>query len=567
MRDEAFRRALWLTSFALLLRSTPAAPATPTTFVAELTGHYTQYQTFAAVLRADSTLGLARQTTSYWTQSYRGALTTMLRERTNLFAEIRYTDVSYVDGSQRNQVPSGLLRLTNPIYGVTASYRPTRSNRQITAPGDTAGTGQRTEQLIRNSDMFLTAYVAPSPRLPRVEGQWIQRHQEATETVPAATGTQRMLRATQQFSGLVFQGGYSDQLSRRDGLTRTLARSWDAGASYGGMFGRQNPLQLSYAYQGSELPGRNGWIHNQTHSANANGAWRIDRRQSLDGGGFYRHTELRDGTHSTVQDYDVYGYHHYDLRNGLGTRAGGGMRSFRDTSGVHDSPYVLASISADGMPRPGWRARAGFSHSTNWFGDGPPANSEALDVASTFEFSRTFEVHGLASTAVRTGALQNTTGRYSTQLTGGLSMVPLRSTRLAFDASQQTYGPEMFGVGSRSNTESASLQWNPSRSLSLLLQRSRSGAFPANRPRSTTTSVVGAWRLSRTLQIDGNYMKFEDSQLSTTLARPGSESYGVRIANRFTRRLSALAGYQQANRGRPTESRYLDVSATYRFDL
>ena len=73
--------------------------------------------------------------------------------------------------------------------------------------------------------------------------------------------------------------------------------------------------------------------------------------------------------------------------------------------------------------------------------------------------------------------------------------------------------------------------------------------------------------------MDGNYSGTSSSlpaTVSTTVGytTPTSrESYGVRFSAALTRRLSANMGFQDSGRGDPGETRFFDMTATYRFNL
>jgi hypothetical protein len=570
MRDEdplGVRRLVAVLAVVTLL-PVPAGAA-ENAFTGEMVGHYSSFETFLVTPRSDGTIDRTRQTNSYWSQDYRAGFGAQLMPRTNLFAELRYSDMTYVNGSQRTTAPSGLVRLTAPIYGLTATYRPTRRVNQtslIETGGDTSGTFTRTEQLSRNSDLSLSGYLAPA-RLPRLEAQWIQRQQFATGFAPAGTGTQRSLRAVQDFGRLMLQAGYADQLSRSDGTQRTLRRTWTGGATYATTFAGHNPMSVDYGFQRGENPGRGGLSRNDSHNLNTSAGFRLTNHSSVDGGGYYRHATIQDGTRTIVRDYDFYAYHRYTFSPSTGSRIGGGQRSYRDTSGVRPSPYLLASISSDGILRPRWRVRAGAAHSTNWLGGGLPSTSDAVNLGSTFDVSRTFNLHLDLQSAARMGLLQTNSGRYGTTATGGFMLVPLRSTSIGFDANLQAYGSSPFVPTSRSATESISLLWRPWSRLNMQMQRSVSGAFPNNRPQQVSTTLTAGWRPTNLLQLEGSYARSDGAAISSAEGQSGSESYGLRMMSRITRRLSSSVGIQQANRGRPSETRYFDATASYQFNL
>lgn len=570
MRDRVRPRSPEWRGALLLLALLPVrAAAAPVATLAEVTGTYNHTESYSLVQQSDGTFRRTRQSSSYWGQNYRASLSTQLRNRTLLYTELRYADISYTDGSRRSTTPTGLLRLTAPAYGLTASYRPARRTAQVSGPGaagDTTAATETSEQLSRSYDLNLSGYVAPG-RLPRLEGQWVQRHQFATASALAATGVQRSLQAVQDFRSLTLRAGYADQGNNSVGRMNILRRTYTAGAAYATTFAGANPVRLDYGFQRGETPGRAGDVRNYTHSVNGAASYRASQRSTFDGGGFYNSALMRDGTRHTVTNYDLYAYHRYAYSAATSSRVGAGQRTVQGREGTQASPYLLASVSTDGTPRPRWRARASASHATNWLRDEAPASSEAVNLGSTFDFSRTFNLRVDLQSTVRPGRLEGTTGRCASTAAAGVMIVPLRSTTIQLDASFQGFGSGPLSLASRSSTESASLQWRPTSRMSVLAQHTISGTLPDDRPRLHGTTLTTSWRPTPRVQFDGNYARWDGTPNVTTGERGNSESLGLRMASRLTRRLSAGVGFQHANRGRPSETRMFDATASYRFDL
>ena len=556
------------------LRGIPAALAlavlagpsgvSASSFTADLVGHYGNLDSYVMELQPDSTLKRVRRSTSFWSQEYRAGYSTLLPMRAGLVTELRYLDVSTVGVMDRSTTPYGMLRLTAPILGVSASYQPSKRTFEGSASGDTAGSDLR-RLTSKFADFQFGAYLAPS-RLPRVDVQYNRQHHFAGAEIPEGTSTLRTVRAAQDFGNLAVHAGYSDQANRRDGTGQYESRSWNAGFDLRAPASKRRTGNLSYGYLRGERPRPGGWTGTDNHNLNAYGTYRFSTRSWLNGGGYYRLAQIRSPQRLDVTDYDVYAYHNYATGRGVTTRVGGGEHTFQELGRTRAAPYLTALISADGSPRPGWRGRANFTHSTNWIENRGPSSIESFGLGSTFSVSRTFEARVDAGAGVRSGAIILGSQRYTSVASAGVRMLPLRSLTLGLDGSAQAVGGDLFQPSSQARSGSATLSWQPSQGTTFSASRTVSGAFPHNRPRTYGTALAGSLRLGRSAQLDGNYSN-SSTTATTAAAAPGLETFGFRLAVSLTRRLSTSVGFQDSGHGQPGESRALDVTATYRFQL
>jgi hypothetical protein len=458
-----------------------------------------------------------------------------------------------------------MVRLTAPILGMRASYEPSRRTIGVAASGDSTP-GEFQSLTSRFADFQFGAYVAPL-RLPRVDVQYDRQHHLGDAQVPEGTSTLRTLRAAQDFRLLSLHAGYSDQAEGQDGVRQFSSRTWSAGLDARAPASMRRSASLSYGFLRGERPRPGGWDGTDNHNVNADLSYRFTSRSWLNGGGFYRLSQVQSPQRLNLQDYDVYAYHNYAIGRAISTRVGGGAHTFQQQGRTNRAPYLLALFSADGRPRPRWRGRANFSHSTNWIENGGPSSIESFGLGSTFDVSRTFEAHVDGGASARSGPVILAPQRYSAVTSGGVRMQPLRSLSVGLDGSSQTNGGALLHPRFRARTGSANVSWQPSRGLTLTASQSVAGAFPYNQPRTHSTALSGTWRMSRAVQLDGNYSNSSVTGAATPIPQGGRETFGFRLAGALTRRLSTTIGYQESGRGEPGESRALDVTATYRFEL
>jgi hypothetical protein len=551
----------------MLLLLAASSRSAASTLTGELVGHYTNVDEFIMQLQPDSTFRRVRQSASFWAQEYRLGYSTVLPYNTGMVSELRYADVSRVGLTQRTITPYGSLRLTNPVYGLSAAYRPVQQVFEtLDAANDTLPPSLKRRLTSRDADLLLSAYVA-APHLPRIDGQFTQRHHFSSAQVGAGTTTQRSIRTSQEFGRATVQAGYSDQLMSTAGRRRLNGRSWTAGLDVSAAPTLRRTASFSYGFLRGDQPSSVGWNHSNNHNFNANAAYRFSDRASLNTGGFYRLSQIHSFRNSTVQDFDAFAYQNFTLRRGVVARVGGGEHSFQDGTKTRPAPYLLSSLSGEGYLRPKWRTHAAATHSTNWLGGLAPTSSEALSIGNSFEVSRSFEAHLDADASVRSGTHELGSQRYSSVVGTGVRMQPLRSFSLNLDGSLQGQGGSVLRPSSRARTGSANLSWQPWRGLSLSAARVVTGAFPNDRPRQYSSAYYGSWRISRQLQVDGNYSKSGVTMTSDNLQGGNRENFGFRITAVATRRLSANFGFQDSGHGQPNETRSVDVTASYRFNL
>lgn len=550
-------------ALALALAAAPTrAPAA--TFTGDLNGRYSSIAQYVTVIGPDGTSRRVRQSAALWSQEYRAGYSTALPMRTSLVAEMRYLDVSSVGRADHATTPFGLLRLTGPILGVNMSYQPSRRTFEANVSGDTVPEWQRLTS--RFADFQFGAYVAPR-RLPRVDFQYNKQHHFADSQSPEGSSILRTLRAVQDFRILTVNGGYSDQANRQNGTGQIASRTWNAGFDLKAPAGRRHTANLSYAYLRGERPVPGGWNGSDNHNINAYGTYRFTRRSWLNGGGFYRLSQIRSPRDLNVVDYDAYVYHNYASGRVLATRLGGGQHTFQDLGRTRNAPYLLATASAVGTPRPRWRGRANFTHSTNWVEARGPSSSESFAAGSTFQVTRTFDAHVEVSASMRSGAVILGPQPATASTSAGVRLQPLRSVSFTLDGASQTGGAALFSPRFRARSGSATLLWQPTRRMTLSASRSAAGAFPNNQPRTYSTAIAGTWQASRRFQLDGNYSNSSVSGATRPVSNVGRESLGFRLNGSLTRRLGTAVGYQVSGRGAPGELRALDVTATYRFEL
>jgi hypothetical protein len=498
-----------------------------------------------------------RLVSEFWLQTYEVTHGMRLGERTDVYGQLRLTDLSYVGEPTASRTPYGTLRMQHPWVGISGSHRPTETT---IALGDTSGAPGLTT---RRQETMWSGYLA-LPRLPRVDAAWVRRHQDAYSLIPASTGVTRSLRAAQDFGPLSLRGGYTDQLREPGGVqpNTTLQRALDGGASLRLIPSAASWLNLDYGFARTQrtatrLPEDRTITHDATLLGNLRQSPVLD--WSLNYG--FRHAQLATGVDRSLDNHDGALLMHYHPNRVLQAAAGGGVRSVFTATGDGILRYLTSTASLAGDVRPGLNALASAAHTTNWSPDLPTFSVEQLRSAlrmalrQGIDVGTDLQVTSNGDTALRDSRVGTQAGVFGT-------LTPVRNLTVGFSARLYQTGSRLGQVSGRSRSNTVEARWRPARGLEVTGSRSTSGALPRNDPRFTTTQATVTLSPSSTLRVWSSYTRSDQAASTVAALLRGREAVSGRVLAALGRRWNVSAGGTIADPNQATEARQFDAAVS-----
>lgn len=553
---------------AVLLAPLAAAPARA------LSGHLQfQYQKSEQTVKLVNPDGTLRDTTvvrEYWVQNYELDHTARLWKNTALVSQFTLTDLRHINETLRSRTPYGMLRLTNPLFGVSVSHRPTEVTSSIsprTFGTSTLASGDRIEVTSREAQSVVTAYLT-APRLPRLDASWVRSKRDADLYGAASTGLTRTAHLSYGLGALELRGGYSDRSQGLDGVdTRhPLQRSLDGSAAFTAV-----PLAgLSLRMQADLADTRRGAVgqvetRTRTQGTSLTGSYRRSPRWNANLQYLFRDSRLGDGYAARLHDHDGSLIFNLNAAPGLRLTGGGGVRTARteNSEGVLSYLTALATLRRD--VRPGWSASADASHTTNWNPGNGAFGVETAHAGSRFHLRPGLDL--LADLQVTANGDTAARGqRIVTQGSWAVNATPLRTISVRYSESSYRAGAGLFRAASNGRTRTAEVRWKPVPALDMLATRSVSGTLPRNDPRLTTSQVTLRWSVAGRTQLTSSYTN-SSSTIASSVAEnlSGREVWTTRLLTGIGRSVTLDTGFSVAQPGGSNEARQFDAAITRRF--
>ena len=372
------------------------------------------------VTNPDGTTRLVSLNRQFWSQNYQLTQSDYVRPDLNLFWQLQLNDIAYQGVKLNQRTPYGLVRITHPVLGGSASYRPVTTTTAFTGPE-----GLQPLNTERRQETQLTAYLAP-PRLPRLDLSWSRRHREGGGSEADQTGTNRNAQLTYAEGALGVHAGYGDQdLSGAGQATQTLERNYNAGTAYMlGVPGRRS-IGLAYEFTGSRRESK-AVDRSESHTATLSGQLRQSARSQWNLYYNLRRSLLYDQVSTDQTDSDGSLLYSFQASRAARLIAGGGVRSerFETSSGI--MKYLTAVLSADGSWKNHLRGNAGVSHTTNWGVDRPVYSTQGYHVGTRLEFTRRLALDANMLVSAN-GDSAARSARYVTQAQAGAQITPFRT--------------------------------------------------------------------------------------------------------------------------------------------
>jgi len=511
------------------------------------------------VRNPDGTTRTVESVRQLWSQTYDVAQSLTPRPDLNVFWQLQLNDVSYRGITLNQRTPYGALRLSHPMAGFTASYRPVTTTAGVR---DLSGVEQITTQ--RRQETLVSAYLS-APELPRLDLSWQRTHREANGSPAAETGISRSGRLAWDRGAVSFHGGYGD-LERTSGTLAQgpIQRNLDGGAIWRLGESAKRSLSLSYDYAGNRYE-RGRMDQSQSHTASATGQIRQSQSTQWSFYSNWRRSLIDNGVHSDLTDFESSLFYNLQATRGVHLLAGGGARTIRTETSTGLLNYVSAVASADGPVRRGWKANGSPSHVTNWGPDRPVYSIETAHGGARLDLVRrtTLELDLLLT---ETSDAAARAARYVAQSSAGLKGSPLRSLTITLSARRYHAGPALFDGASESRSLGLNVRLRPAPKLDLAADVSSSGSLPHNDPHLRTTRVNATWNASSRLRLSGYFTRSDRTQsIAAANALSGQEIVGARVLAALGRTLNLNAGMNVAEPRGATRSQQGDASLTWSF--
>jgi predicted porin len=546
MRGVGTRVAAWALATALLL-----APAAA--WAAQVLKGYGQVQ----YQKTDQASGLDDR--EWWLTVFHLDYANRFHQNWEVSSQVVLSDLNYTTRPDRYKTPQGTLRIAHPVVGLFASYRPvsTTDNRNVT-----------TEQ----QELMLNGYLQPEHG-PRLSGSWIRRHQEQNRDYPAGTGITRNVGATWDVGPASLRAGWGNQ--SQESVSGTSTETSQDNLSLGSTLRFSlHHMPLSAAYDFARTRRRSDGALSDgtsTHSVVVTGSARLGARTSASLNYAFRHTGVDRGGTASYDDHDGALLGTYTLTRALRLTGGAGVRSARTGERQGVESYTVAGISADGRVRPGWTGSAGLTHSWNWLPGAAPRRVTAAQALSRMNLARGLDLAAdgnLTFAGAATAGPDSAVARGSVVLQSGVSLraTPVRSILTTIGARRYQVGGSLGRLGSASTSATWDLQWSPAPRLTGTGRLSRSTSLDPRQPPYRTAEGQIQWSPGARFQASGSYTRTDQAQLI-----PGSgllashEIWSGRAVLGVTRDLRVIVQGSDADPGRPTRARQVNVSVTQNF--
>jgi hypothetical protein len=488
-----------------------------------------------------------------WIKTLRMDYARRMRGSLELSSHLVFSEQTLAGRPDRTRTPQGNLQLSHPYFSVLASYRPSEVR-------DVQGRTTRQQELSFNG------YVQ-GPRLPRVTGSWIRRHYEPGRGIPAAAAVTRSLTSVYNLGATSFRAGYGDQY--REGVFGSTGRAgeshYNLGASSQFRVGAGG-LSTQYDFNQSRAdPTGSRITTTRQHSAGINGGMRLSKRTSTGLAYSYRRTESVGTGRSPLEEHDGSLSLGHQLNSAVQLSGAAGVRSARINGANPTERYLVASASAQGEARPGWRMDAAASHSLNWLPGIPARPADNVRATTSMRLTPGLDFRGdLSLSATRNPlAPRHSPLELGLQSAAGIVASPLRTVSLDATVQRARAGVSLLRGGSSSSSYAANLRLRPSGAFQL---NGGWGMATNSGTRSTTWQSGFQWSPRPTFQASGAYSRAAQERSDPTAPMTTSqESVSGSLAVALARNLSGTVRYAESNPGRTGSVRQISALLIQRF--
>jgi hypothetical protein len=559
-------RATCAAALLLLALAAPVARAQTSPLGGTLTWQWQQVEERAKILAPDGTLRDTTFLRSFWSQYYELRHSVAFQSGLRVGSQLTYLDQSWTDREHARRVGGGTVQITHPIFGVTATYRPTLLTTEPVSLG-VPGVGVFRSVKTRIAETMLAGNLA-APGLPRLDLSWARQHHSTDASTTEQATIARIARLSYDVGPLDVHAGYGDQSRDDGGSSRPVLERWNGTAGAGFRVTPTPKLGFGMSYDfsnyrtGAEAP---GGLRTLVHSGALNGAFRASDRTAWALSYAYRRTLLQNHEENLLSNHDGSLLYSYTPSRVANFNVAGGVHTVNSSAAPQTERFISAVAAATGRVRTGWTGSATASHATSWSVSGRPTSTETMRGGSVFRGSRDFLLGVDLSMSLSPDATIGT-GRVLTEAALNLQASPLRSLRFIGASRLSRAGPGLLHPVAVSGNRSLELRWIPGRKVDLSagIDQSQWGGTgtPGTRTRRARLNLQPGART----RLSASYTRSDQAvQQSGTSQLVGREIYSgelnVGLGRGWTLRGNA---YQVDPHGR-NSSRQYDAGVTKTF--
>jgi hypothetical protein len=514
--------------------------------------------------------GIIRDTSivrEFWSQSYQFHHVASFARNFNLFSQVEFVDESYTDRPHVSQTGTATMRLSHPLFGIAASYRPSFSKVTALSLGQPGVVGEFRPTRAHNDQATVTANFVP-PGLPRLDLAWVRQQQSVDGSDVKPTTTARNANLAYATGPMEVHAGAGDQ--RGDpgtgGPQLSVRRHGDAGFGLHGDPLAALSLGLTYDLNLFETLIPTGPTNRSVgHTGTLSSSWRASQHTGVDLAYSYRTSRQTGGVTSEQATHDGALTVAYRPNPVATASAGGGFRTLNAARAALLERYLSASASAAGRIRTAWRGSASLTQTTLWDPDQPVRTNESANIATSIRASKDFLIGGNLTSGLNSDPTVGK-GRWATDASVNLTASPLR--RLQFIAGARTTKSAIAPLGSSPGTNSNDLQahWFPSAGIDFAGGITHSHSTLDRGAGSTTLNARLALRPGTRLTVTGTYARSNvTSQIAGTSQLQGREVFTGEMGLALSRTLSVGGTVNLVNIHAPNFSRQYDLTLTKEF--
>jgi hypothetical protein len=554
-------------AIVLLALALPAVRAGAVPLGGSLSWQWQQVEERAKLLAPDGTLRDTTIMRSFWSQNYELRHSLSVTDNLRIGSQLTYLDQSYTAREHARRVAGGTIQVTHPVFGLTATYRPTLLTTAPVSLGVPGGTPVYRTLKTRIAETMLAGNFA-APGLPRLDLSWARQHHETDASPLEQASIVRNARLSYEAGPLDVHAGYGDQSLDSGGKGGAVLERWNGTAGAGLRLAPTPALGLGMQYDfsnyrtGAAAPGGLSTI---VHAGSLNGSLRVSEHAGWALSYGYRRTQLLNHEETLLSNHDGSLLFSYVPSRVANFNVAGGVHTVNSSAAPRTERFVSAVAAATGRVRTGWSGSATASHSTSWSVSGLPVSTETVRAGSVFRGGRDFQLGADLSTSLNPNASLGT-GRVVTEAAFNLAAAPVRSLRLTAASRISRAGPGFLRPVANSGNRSLELRWLPERRVDLAagIDQSRWGGTgqPGTRTRRARLNLQPGART----RLSASYTRSDQAvQQSGTNQLVGREIYSAEFSAGFGTGWTLRGNAYQVDPHGRNSSREYDAGLTKTF--
>lgn len=541
------------------------APGTGRAVTADMQFDYQQLRIFGRSIRPDGSVVDTAFARSFWVQTYRATAVRRLRPTLELLLQGEYARRDYLGGlDDHSETPYGLMRLSHPAFGVSASVKPARLVQQVLPLGAGGGfidTASTSRLEYRTQETIVTGFVVPQ-RLPRVDVSWIRRQAEATGFTAGTAQEQRSARTSWGMGGVSLRAGYTDLAKGGEpsSIGAPIQRTYEAGAGFARGFGRKVSATAGYDFSRFDRdPPGSYQTRSDQHTVSLGGAYR--QAPTFDWGLGYQLRYIAQNAFQKTLNRDHEGAvtATWHPRPTYGATFSSGLRTTRYSGSGRLQRYLSAQGNARGLLRRGWTVLANLGESVNWDPIYPTYLTTHARLGTQMHVRTGLDLAADYEATITNDTLSDR--RVSNTWTVGVVATPWRAFNGRASVRESRSGSILGVSGASSRTWNLDGRWTPTRGIDILGAVNRTDAIGGTGAGTLAQTASVQWTASPRLQMSSTYSHTStDIRNALVVAASGSEVVSVRADWALSRYGSVNAGVAYVDPGTSRETRQINAS-------